>query len=60
MKPWLIPVLLSAVALLSACSNEKMEVLKSPCVGLEGSPCGPKRPVNGLLNPGAVVMPEHS
>jgi hypothetical protein len=30
----------------SACNNGKTEILKSPCVGLEGSPCGPKRPLN--------------
>ncbi len=44
MKPWII--LAASVALLSACEAEKVEVMKSPCVGLEGSPCGPKRPVN--------------
>ncbi|MBX9727131.1 MAG: twin-arginine translocation signal domain-containing protein [Rickettsiales bacterium] len=43
--------------LLAGCASEKIEVLKSPCVGLEGSPCGPKRPMNGALNP---AMPEHS
>ena len=42
--------LLIAALVLSACSSEKVEVLKSPCVGIEGSPCGPKRPVNGPLN----------
>lgn len=46
-----IAMLLAAVLALSACSSEKLEVLKSPCVGLEGSPCGPKRPMNGPLNP---------
>lgn len=35
----------AAVALLAlaACESEKVNVLKSPCVGAEGSPCGPKR-----------------
>ena len=42
--------LLTAALVLAACSSEKVEVLKSPCVGIEGSPCGPKRPVNGPLN----------
>ena len=39
------------VFMAAACTSEKLEVLKSPCVGLEGSPCGPKRPVNGAFNP---------
>jgi hypothetical protein len=38
--------LLLAVAL-SACSPEKLELQKSPCAGAAGSPCGPKRPLNG-------------
>jgi hypothetical protein len=43
-------IALAALLMLAACSSEKIEVLKSPCVGLEGSPCGPKRPLNGPLN----------
>lgn len=39
--------LLSSSLMLSACETEKVEVQKSPCVGLEGSPCGPKRTLNG-------------
>lgn len=41
--------LLIAVALfaLSACTQEKQTVLKSPCAGAAESPCGPKRTVNG-------------
>ncbi len=35
---------------LSACSDEKVVPQSSPCVGLDNSPCGPKRPVNGTLN----------
>lgn len=50
--------LLAMLAALSACTSEKLEVLKSPCVGLEGSPCGPKRPVNGPLNPQLKQQPE--
>lgn len=54
-------VLVSAMALaLVACSSEKIEVLKSPCVGLEGSPCGPKRPMNGPLNPNAHQQPDQA
>lgn len=52
---------LAAALLLSACSSEKIEVLKSPCAGLAGSPCGPKRPMNGTLNPQMQPpAPEHS
>lgn len=36
--------LLTGIA--SACSQSKREEMKSPCVGVEGSPCGPHRPVN--------------
>jgi hypothetical protein len=46
-----IAVLLATLLVLAACESEKIEVLKSPCVGLAGSPCGPKRPMNGALNP---------
>lgn len=61
MKPIAIVVLMGALLLASACTSEKIEVLKSPCVGLEGSPCGPKRPLNGALNPMATpAAPEHS
>lgn len=48
-----IALLFASLAVLAACSSEKIEVLKSPCVGLEGSPCGPKRLMNGDLNPQA-------
>lgn len=51
-------VLIGALALLTACDTEKVEVLKSPCAGIDGSPCGPKRPVNGVLN--TVVLPEQA
>ncbi|MFO0456639.1 MAG: hypothetical protein ACK5ZH_03640 [Alphaproteobacteria bacterium] len=42
--PWFTAAL--ALLLLAACESEKVEVMKSPCAGLEGSPCGPKRPAN--------------
>lgn len=42
--PWFTAAL--ALFLLAGCASEKVEVMKSPCAGLEGSPCGPKRPVN--------------
>lgn len=61
-KHFLALALLSLLAL-TACTPEKVEVLKSPCVGLEGSPCGPKRPMNGNLNPQfnqQPAAPEHS
>lgn len=44
----LLICMMVVVAGLSACSNEPPN-LKSPCVGLEDSPCGPKRPANGWL-----------
>lgn len=46
-----IMLLVAVAAALSACESEKVQVLKSPCAGIDGSPCGPKRPVNGALNP---------
>ena len=52
-------ILLSAMLALGACTSEKIQVLKSPCVGLEGSPCGPKRPVNGKLNQWHPETAEH-
>lgn len=59
MKPLRTSIMLlgavAAAMLLSACSSDRAEVLKSPCVGLDDSPCGPKRPVNGMLNPGALA-----
>ncbi len=53
-----------ALALLSAASCSFIEdmdsqpELTSPCVGLDGSPCGPKRPVNLWLYDGS--SPEES
>ncbi|MFZ4125960.1 MAG: hypothetical protein ACOYJ2_07840 [Rickettsiales bacterium] len=41
-----ITLLLMTLLTLTACGSEKVEVLKSPCVGLDDSPCGPKRPAN--------------
>lgn len=51
-------VLIGSLALLAACDTEKVELIKSPCAGIDGNPCGPKRPVNGMLNP--VVLPEQA
>ncbi len=45
----LLRLLLIAMVMVSlqSCSNPfKKDELKSPCVGLDDSPCGPKRPVN--------------
>lgn len=36
-----------ALLALSACESEKVDVLKTPCVGLDNSPCGPKRVPSG-------------
>lgn len=44
MKTWLIA--LSLLMVVAGCSHGPREDLKSPCVGLEGSPCGPHRDVN--------------
>jgi hypothetical protein len=45
--------ILLSLLVLSACSLveniDGQAPLTSPCVGLEGSPCGPKRPVNMWL-----------
>lgn len=38
----------AVLLLVSACGSQPKE-LKSPCVGLEGSPCGPRRPANADL-----------
>lgn len=43
LKRLLVVSLLSVV--LSACSTHR-EDLKSPCVGADDSPCGPKRAIN--------------
>jgi hypothetical protein len=39
--------LLGSTLILQACDTEKIELQKSPCVGIEGSPCGPKRLPSG-------------
>ena len=41
-------VVISVMVLLAlaACTNEKKTILKSPCVGTDESPCGPKRYIN--------------
>ena len=58
MKPWITMTALAALVIVTACSSEKVEVLKSPCVGLEGSPCGPKRPLNGNFNHESIAKPQ--
>jgi hypothetical protein len=40
-------ILAGSLLMLSACDTEKVDLLKSPCVGAEGSPCGPKRALEG-------------
>ena len=45
-----IILVIATAMLLTACGDETVKVLKSPCVGIDNSPCGPKRPVNGQLN----------
>lgn len=51
-------IVLASLVLLAACDTEKVELLKSPCAGIDGNPCGPKRPVNGILN--TAVPPERA
>lgn len=46
MKKSLVVVLVCG-ALLSGCSSSRPD-LKSPCVGADDSPCGPKRGVNNV------------
>lgn len=43
MKPWAMLLVFAAPLLLAACESESVEPLSSPCVGMEESPCGPKR-----------------
>lgn len=50
--------LVASLALLAACDTEKVEVMKSPCAGIDGSPCGPKRLMNGPLN--HYVLPDRA
>lgn len=45
-----------AVLALAACSTEKVEPLKSPCVGLDDSPCGPKRAPSGNWVQGRILQ----
>jgi len=45
MKKVLFAVVVLAAFSVSACTREVPE-LKSPCVGAEKSPCGPRIPVN--------------
>jgi major membrane immunogen (membrane-anchored lipoprotein) len=40
-----IVLVMALSALLTACSSSR-EDLKSPCVGTDESPCGPKRAIN--------------
>lgn len=42
-------LLISLILLLPACSTEVKDV-KSPCVGTDDSPCGPRRAVNGWMS----------
>ena len=43
-------IILMTTLALTACEAERVDILKSPCAGIDGSPCGPKRNVNGALN----------
>jgi hypothetical protein len=45
-KLFLVLLVLLTFQSLQACSSIQRPDLKSPCVGADGSPCGPKRRVN--------------
>jgi len=38
---------------ITGCSSKPVPPLKSPCVGISGSPCGDRHPVNGYLGSGS-------
>lgn len=57
MNKLLTVCVLSSCLFLSACADEKVVPPQSPCVGLDNSPCGPKRPVNGKMQHMVQVMP---
>lgn len=42
-------ILLGGLMMLPAACSTKREDLKSPCVGADDSPCGPRRPVNSWM-----------
>jgi len=44
-----ILVLSLVLMTITGCSSKPTPALKSPCVGLTGSPCGERHPVNGYL-----------
>jgi len=46
MKKTLVCVMIMLA--LTACASEKQPILKSPCVGADDSPCGPKRYINNV------------
>lgn len=46
MKYIVTGLLVASSLLLSGCESEKIKLLESPCAGIDGSPCGPKRSVN--------------
>ncbi len=48
-KILLLVVMFALMGSVQACSNKSPD-LKSPCTGIEGSPCGPKRPANAWLS----------
>ena len=50
-------VTLTLCVMLTACADEKVEPLRSPCAGIDGSPCGPKRPVNDKSRQSVEIIP---
>ncbi len=44
----ILPIMLLLAGVITGCGDVgEREDLKSPCVGSDDSPCGPKRSVNG-------------
>ncbi|MDR2760420.1 MAG: hypothetical protein LBB09_01060 [Rickettsiales bacterium] len=42
-------MLFSALTVLQSCVGAKVVDVKSPCVSIDGGPCGPRKPVNTWL-----------
>ena len=51
-----VALALGGLLMVSACADERVVPQKTPCVGAEGSPCGPKRLMNGQLNTMSELM----
>lgn len=43
-------IFLFLLLLLIGCTATKEQSIKSPCVSIDGGPCGPRKPINTWLN----------